>query len=443
MRFRAQLALGYMALLFVTFATGATAMVALHETSARLETAGDRVSSDLLEIEQLRLQAEETVAANRGDLLAGGAVEATRFSQDAAAFEARLGRLGPLGERGDVATAARAYLVAARRAEQLRASTGDPRQILPFYVQTVLPAQHQLELALAGLVRHDRGVLEHETGRARSYADRTQGLVALATVLAGAIGLGLAALSARKLASQYAREQEANAAARRAIAARDELVAVVSHDLRNPLTTIVLGANLISASDVDPTLRKHVTAIGDAGNVMQALIDELLDVAKLESGHVELAARPCRVADLFGTIASLFQARAAGANVELAIEPAGDLEIRADRARIVQVLQNLVGNAFKYTPSGGRIALAARRDGERVRFEVSDTGPGVAPEQRAHLFDRYWQGRPRGRGSLGLGLYICKRLVEAHDGEIGLTSEPGHGSTFWFTLPAGSPAARS
>ena len=443
MRFRAQLALGYIALLFVTFATGATAMVALHETSARLEAAGDRVSSDLLEIEQLRLQAEETVAANRGDLLAGGTLEATRFAQDAAAFEARLGRLGPLGERGHVAAAARAYLAAARRAEQLRASTGDPRQILPLYVRTVLPAQRQLELALAGLVRHDRGVLERETGRARSYADRTQALVALATVLAGAIGLALAALSARKLASQYAREQEANAAARRAIAARDELVAVVSHDLRNPLTTIVLGANLISASEVDPRLRKYVTAIGEAGTVMQALIDELLDVARLESGHFQLAPAPCRVAALFGTIASLFHGRAAGANVELAIEPAGDLEVRADRARVVQVLQNLVGNAFKYTPAGGRIAVAARRDGDRVRFEVSDTGPGVAPDQRARLFDRYWQGRPRGRGSLGLGLYICKRLVEAHQGEIGLTSEPGHGSTFWFTLPAGSPGARS
>jgi signal transduction histidine kinase len=99
------------------------------------------------------------------------------------------------------------------------------------------------------------------------------------------------------------------------------------------------------------------------------------------------------------------------------------------------VLSNLIGNALKFTPRGGRIAVTGKRDGPRVRFEVSDTGPGIAEDQIPRLFERYWQGRSSPRGSLGLGLYICKQLVAAHGGDIGVRSRLGEGSTFWFTLP--------
>ena len=103
---------------------------------------------------------------------------------------------------------------------------------------------------------------------------------------------------------------------------------------------------------------------------------------------------------------------------------------------MVQVLSNLIANALKFTPRGGRIAVTGRRDGPRVRFEVADTGPGIAEDQIARLFERYWKGRSSPRGGLGLGLYICKQLVAAHGGDIGVRSRLGDGSTFWFTLPA-------
>ena len=440
MRFRAQLAVGYTALLVVTFATGVAAMAALRTTSERLEHVGDQVGAELLAIEHLRFEAEETVSANRGDLLAGGDPAAERFSQAAATFEADLAHPGRLDVR-DVAEAASNYLSAAREAERRRAAATDPTQVIPFYVQIVVPAQRRLELALTALESHEREAFADATHDARRFAGHTQGLVAAATLVAAVLGIALASLSARRLAAQYAREQDATAAARRAIAERDELAAVVSHDLRNPLMTIALGADLLASAETDLRLRKHVGSIGEAAKCMQGLIDELLDVTRLERGRVELHPEPVRVGALFETIEALFLARATDAGVELVAGPGEELAVHADRDRLVQVLSNLVGNALKYTPKGGKIALAARSEQGRVRVEVTDTGSGIAPAQRAHVFDRYWQDRPRGRGSLGLGLYICKRLIEAHRGEIGVDSEPGKGSTFWFTLPAATPAA--
>jgi signal transduction histidine kinase len=135
-------------------------------------------------------------------------------------------------------------------------------------------------------------------------------------------------------------------------------------------------------------------------------------------------------------VPSLFHARAAEAGVELTATGAPGAEVTADRERVVQVLSNLIANALRFTPRGGRIAMTAEHDGPRVRFEVSDTGPGIAEDQIPRLFERYWQGRSPHRGSLGLGLYICKQLVAAHGGDIGVRSRLGDGSTFWFTVPA-------
>src|SRR5262249_141078 len=110
--------------------------------------------------------------------------------------------------------------------------------------------------------------------------------------------------------------------------------------------------------------------------------------------------------------------------------------VTADRERLLQILSNLVANALKFTPRAGKITLSGRREGPLVRFEVADTGPGIADAQLPLLFERYWQGQASQRGGLGLGLYICKQLVTAHHGEIGVRSTVGSGSTFWFTLPA-------
>jgi signal transduction histidine kinase len=256
------------------------------------------------------------------------------------------------------------------------------------------------------------------------------------TALSIALAIALAVMSSRKLAAQYARSRAAAEAARRATAARDELLAIVSHDLRNPLATITMGADLLPELDDNPRTRPHLAAIGNAARLMQHLIDQLLDVAKLEHGTFGLALARCEVEAVLAAVQSLFQARAVEAGVELAATGDPGLAATADRERVVQVLSNLIGNALRFTPRGGRITVTGGRDGPRVRFEVSGTGPGIAEDQIPRLFERYWQGRSSPRGSLGLGLYICKQLVAAHGGDIGVRSRPGDGSTFWFTLPA-------
>ena len=147
----------------------------------------------------------------------------------------------------------------------------------------------------------------------------------------------------------------------------------------------------------------------------------------------------CTLASLFDSTVALFAARAQQAEVELVVEchDAAELVVDADRARALQTLENLVGNAFKHSPRGGRITLCARAKDDCVRVEVRDCGSGIEPDHVPHLFERYWQGRKRSKGGLGLGLYICKQIVDAHGGAIGVDTALGQGSTFWFTLPCG------
>ncbi|HUJ60119.1 MAG TPA: HAMP domain-containing sensor histidine kinase [Kofleriaceae bacterium] len=436
MRFRTRLGIGYAVLVIVTLAVGITATVMLHSANARLEQVGEELTPNLLAIERLRLEAQQVVSAGRGHLLTGDATTYTNYLHAVGEFQNQLVRVDALGDARALDAAANAYIVASRQAADLRAKEPNPDEILPIFEHTVIPAEHRFEDALAQVESREQARFKRATDQARRYAAASQGMIAVATCFAALVGVALAFMSTRRLGAQYAREQDATAAARRAIAERDDLVAVVSHDLRNPLTTIVLGSNLLDETVTDPRSRKHVTAIGNASRRMQSLIDELLDVSKLEHGGFELHREPCPVESLFETTISLFQTRANDASVTLTTSGAGGLAFIADRERVLQVLSNLVGNALKFTPAGGSIALRARREGDAVRLEVSDTGPGIAPDQRGHLFERYWQGKRRGRGSLGLGLFICRRIIEAHGGRIGVDSTVGQGSTFWFELRA-------
>ena len=441
MRFRAQLVAGFASVLVVTLAVGTTSMIAVGTVASRLERVGDDLAVNLLAIERLHYEAEQVVSTSRAHLLAGDERGLTRFDDAVGRFHRQLAGVSALDDALPVDEAATAYITTAREAAQRRSQHDDPRAILPFFENSVTPAQQRFERAIGELESLQRDRFRSATTAAHDFAAETQLLVAAGITLAALLGILLAYTSARRLGRIYAREEQATAAARQAIAERDELLAVVSHDLRSPLSTIVLGSALIVESVADPTVHKHVTAIGNAGHHMQSLIGELLEAAQFERGCFEPKREPCPVRELVDTIASLFGARASDAGIELACDAREELVVVADRERVIQILSNLVGNALKYTPAGGRISVAARADSDRVRFDVTDTGPGLTDEQRAHVFDRYWQHRPRGHGSLGLGLYICKRLVEAHGCEIRVDSEPGRGATFWFTLRAARPAA--
>ena len=432
MRFRTQLVAGYSGLLLVTLVTGVASVIAIRTTTWRLEHVASDLGDELTAINHLRWQAESAVAASRRYLLTGDAAAANTFADAVDKIDVAIADLTgePLvpGLR-DVEDAVRRYVDLARAAMSARSGAQDPRDIAPMFEQQVTPARDHLEHVLLDFTTRERAAFDHESAHAKSVADRMQGLVVLATGIGVFLSIALAWVWIRKLGHRYAMEREATEAARRAVAARDEMMAIVSHDLRNPLSTIAMGASLL------PPGSKPATAIANAAHHMEHLIGELLDVAKLDAGKLQLDIDACSIASVFDATVSLFQARAQEANIAIAADADPQLVVAADRERVLQVLSNLVGNAFKYTQAGGRIELVARAIDRAVRVEVRDTGRGMSEADAAHVFERYWQARGRGRGSLGLGLYICKQLVEAHRGRIGVISELGEGTTFWFELP--------
>jgi PAS domain S-box-containing protein len=225
-------------------------------------------------------------------------------------------------------------------------------------------------------------------------------------------------------------------AAQRATQARDEVLGVVAHDLRNPLGTILLQAGLLRRGEADPERRKPAEAIERATVRMNRLIQDLLDVARTEAGKLAIECNRIPVAQVVLDSIETQMAFAAAASLELEVDLGPDLpDVWADRDRVLQVFENLVGNAIKFTGPGGRIGVGAvPRDGE-VLFWVSDTGPGIAPDDVPRVFDRFWQARKAERRGAGLGLPIVKGIVGAHGGRVWLESTPGRGSTFFFTIP--------
>lgn len=228
------------------------------------------------------------------------------------------------------------------------------------------------------------------------------------------------------------------ATARRAIEARDTVLGIVAHDLRNPLGAILMHAALLRRSEGEPEVRarRSAEAIERTGKRMNRIIQDLLDVIRMEEGQLSVEqgrVSPCQaISDSVDAQAPV----AAAASVELRLEVAGDLpDVWADRDRLLQIFDNIIGNAVKFTSAGGVVRVgAAERDGA-VLFWVADTGVGIGAESLPHVFDRFWQARRGERRGVGLGLAIVKGLVEAHGGRIWVESALDRGTTFFFTIP--------
>jgi len=226
----------------------------------------------------------------------------------------------------------------------------------------------------------------------------------------------------------------------RANHARDEVLGIVSHDLRNPLSAIAMCARVLEENPPNAPAERvaMLHTIRESTEWMNRLIQDLLDVASIERGGLSLEIRPLEPSQLVLQARHMFELEAHENGIALDVDlPTGLPLVAGDGGRIVQVLGNLVRNAIKFTPSGGRIVLsAARRDGA-VEFAVKDSGRGISSENQTRIFDRYWQSSDgaRARGS-GLGLSIAKGIVEAHGGHIRLESARDAGSLFAFTVPA-------
>ncbi|AHG93214.1 ATP-binding region ATPase domain protein (plasmid) [Gemmatirosa kalamazoonensis] len=230
------------------------------------------------------------------------------------------------------------------------------------------------------------------------------------------------------------REREARAAAERATRVRDEVLGMVSHDLRSPLTAIAVSGNALLDGSGDPSVL--ASAIVRSSEWALRIIRDLLDVTAIEAGGLTIHREPMTAQAITEMLWSMFAPSAAGAGVTLVVERTESaLWVDADVDRVVQAVGNLVGNAIKFTPRGGRVSLAVSRGDNAVRFRVEDTGCGIAPENMPRLFDRFWQAHETGRGGAGLGLVIAQGIAEGHGGRIEVESRPGVGSTFTFVLP--------
>jgi signal transduction histidine kinase len=221
----------------------------------------------------------------------------------------------------------------------------------------------------------------------------------------------------------------------RAIRARDDVMAVVSHDLRTPLNNVRLGVNLLRDA-VSAEERSIIARVERNVTHMGRLVDDLVDLVRLEGGKLELSMRSEGVDDLLDAASQLIAEQARESGIVLMPperEPA--LLVHADRDRVLQVLSNLLGNALKFTPKGGIVRILATQEGSNVRFEVRDTGRGIPAEEGDKIFSRFWRSDPKKRQGLGLGLYIAKGLIQAQGGWLWYQSEEGAGTSFFFTLP--------
>ena len=227
------------------------------------------------------------------------------------------------------------------------------------------------------------------------------------------------------------------AALQEAVRARDEVLAVVSHDLRNPIGTIAAAVELMSDDAVPPERQgEHLEIIGRAAHRANRLIQDLLDVATIEAGRLSVRTKRVDLAELVEEVGSQMRLGADLEGVDLSVEVPADLPaVEADRDRILQVMSNLIGNGLKFTPSGGQVTVAAERTPGGVLVTVSDTGPGIEPEMEEHVFDRFWRGHGANLRGAGLGLAIVKGILEAHGTRVDVETEVGRGSAFSFTLP--------
>lgn len=228
---------------------------------------------------------------------------------------------------------------------------------------------------------------------------------------------------------------------------KDDLVATAAHEFRTPLTSLHMAIHLL-AEEAAGTLTERQADLTAAARQdcerLQGIVDDILDLSRIQGGLIELHRRPVDARWLVAQASAGMEGSARAAGVALSVEaPEEPLPVLADAERVDVVLTNLVGNGVRHSPAGARLVVRVARDGGSVRFEVRDEGEGIAPHFQERIFERFFQVSGGKRGGVGLGLYISREIVRAHGGEMGVESEPGKGSTFWFTLPASGDAARA
>jgi NtrC-family two-component system sensor histidine kinase KinB len=220
---------------------------------------------------------------------------------------------------------------------------------------------------------------------------------------------------------------------------KNDLVATVAHEFRTPLTSLRMAIHLCAEGVVGPVTEKQADLLFAAREDcerLQGIVDDLLDLSRIQAGRLTLNLQQVSTAALVEQALGVHRRAAEERSVRLEREVAPEAEqVEVDGDRVELVISNLVGNGVRHTPAQGEVRVRVTRAGAQVRFEVKDTGEGIAPEQQARIFEKFYRAPGAPAGGAGLGLSIARDIVQAHGGEIGVVSAPGQGSTFWFTLP--------
>lgn len=441
--FQARLLAGYAVIILFLAGGMAIAIRQLAELTAAQVGHIQHTELEITEAERLRWSGELIVSAGRGYLIAAAPELRRRVRQAEAEFDDGVQALADAdltpGGRSLVAEVERSA-VAFRRAQKRvlaeRNDAGDLAELTRRFEAELLPLHDRFALSLDRLV-------EHKTALVRElYADAQRRAENLTFLMHGTLGLlVLASLAAacyfaRQLGRSYRHEHEANQLTRTALAARDQIMGMVAHDLRNPLNAITMKAGLLQEATAPEKVRQQAQSIVNVAMRMEFLIRTMLDVTTIEAGKLSVTLARCAVETLLHDTQEMFAPLAASKHIGLNSESREpNLVVQADRERLLQVLSNLLGNALKFTPDDGRVTLTAQRVGELVRFAVIDSGPGIPREHVANVFDRFWKKEAPGKKGTGLGLFIAKGIIEAHGGRIWVETERDQGAGFCFTIP--------
>ncbi len=222
---------------------------------------------------------------------------------------------------------------------------------------------------------------------------------------------------------------------------KDQFLSTMSHELRTPLNAVLGFSDLLTEERYGPLndrQRRYINHIHTGGTHLLRLINDILDLSKIEAGRLHLTIENVPVATCFAEALDTLRPLADKKSQILVQHSADKLDVRADGTRFKQILMNLVGNAIKFTPEKGKIELSAKQTGDFVRIEVRDSGPGIPPAEQQRIFEAFYRlsHSDKGPEGTGLGLAITRRLVELHGGELSIESQMGEGSSFFFTLPA-------
>jgi signal transduction histidine kinase len=443
MRFETKARLGYL-LLALLLAAGM--FFAVRQLSALADAEIARVTAEQREIslvERMRRNGELIVSSGRGYLVSADPALLAEVQTAKGRFDenARMLRTQPLDSKAivlvtHVEQAAENFMEVQQRLIDTRQRTADGEDLIRRFDSELRPVNHDLVNSLNDLVTHEEAELEssyRDAQAARSELEAwLDGLVAMLVLL----GFGVAWYFGRLVTRAYHQEQAALETARAALAAREELLAIVAHDLRNPLGAITMRAAMLREQATTDKGRQQAQTIENIAMRMGHQIRTMLDVTAIEAGRFSVLPTRCELDDLLHETIELFEPVARSKQIWLAqkVETPG-LVVHAERERISQVLANLLSNALKYTPPGGHVTIAVDRHAGEARIGVLDTGHGISHENQIHIFDRFWRDETSGKKGTGLGLFIAKGIVEAHGGHIWVESEPGHGARFYFTLP--------